>query len=402
MRKVLALLLVTALAEAAPSKAELKQAGRRFKEGDSAYKMGDFATAIPAFEDAFRISEDPFVLFNIAQCYRKQYEVDQDFGRLIKARELYKSFIRNLPDSPLKPDAEMNLADVEALIAAGPKKAQPTVSDSNPIEAARKLYDQADYTRAMAALDQALTTPRNSRESLIDIYKLRALVASRGGKADDARESFKRLLAIDASYVLSETAEATALGAYAEAKAFWAGKTPPSVMPNVPGKAAEGQDLKVDPKVGSDPLAMVAGFETLVRVKGAREFGRYSGMSIPATQMVAPGVEVVVLAVDTHGGTIASGGTLDQPLAVQVIASVPGRGPGVDADAMAVANARPEGEVTSQPLYKKWWVWAAAGAVVVGAVVGIVVATSGGGEGGTSTEPSPEPCFDISTGRACQ
>ena len=127
MRKVLALLLVTALAEAAPSKAELKQAGRRFKEGDSAYKMGDFATAIPAFEDAFRISEDPFVLFNIAQCYRKQYEVDQDFGRLSKAREPYKSVSSNVPDSPRKPDAEMNLADVEALIAAGPKKAQPTV-----------------------------------------------------------------------------------------------------------------------------------------------------------------------------------------------------------------------------------------------------------------------------------
>jgi len=109
--------LATVAGQAAPTKEALKEAGERFREGDKAYKLGDYVTAIAAFEDAFRLSEDPIVLFNIAQSYRKQYAVDQRRSRLVKARDLYRTFIREVSDDNLRSQAEGLLAEVERMLA---------------------------------------------------------------------------------------------------------------------------------------------------------------------------------------------------------------------------------------------------------------------------------------------
>lgn len=114
---LIAVMLVAFAAEAAPDRETMRQAGRSFKEGDQAYNLGEYLKAIAAFEDAYRLSEDPIVLFNIAQSYRKQYGVDNDRGRLVKARDLYRTFLRQAADATMRSQAEGLLAEVEQLLA---------------------------------------------------------------------------------------------------------------------------------------------------------------------------------------------------------------------------------------------------------------------------------------------
>jgi len=114
---LIALTLVAFDADGAPDRETMRQAGRAFKEGDQAYKLGEYVKAIAAFEDAYRLSEDPIVLFNIAQSYRKQFGVDNDRARLVKARDLYRTFLREVADAGMRSQAEGLLAEVEKLLA---------------------------------------------------------------------------------------------------------------------------------------------------------------------------------------------------------------------------------------------------------------------------------------------
>lgn len=96
----------------------MKEAGKHFMAGDQAYKLGDFTTAVKEFEEAFRLSEDPIVLFNIAQATRKQYEGEPEVRHLQRARDLYRTFLREVPDSSLRSEAEKLLKEVEDMLAA--------------------------------------------------------------------------------------------------------------------------------------------------------------------------------------------------------------------------------------------------------------------------------------------
>lgn len=114
---LVAVALLATSAYAKPDEEALREAGKRFRAGDQAYKLGDYAEAIAAFEDAFRLSEDPIVLFNIAQSYRKQFGIDGQRTRLVKARDLYRTFLREVSDPGLRTQAEGLLAEVEKLLA---------------------------------------------------------------------------------------------------------------------------------------------------------------------------------------------------------------------------------------------------------------------------------------------
>jgi tetratricopeptide (TPR) repeat protein len=125
-RALVVVMLLSAFgAQAAPDRATLRQAGQRYKEGKQAYDLGDYLKAIQAFEDAFRLSEDPILLFNVAQSYRKQFGVDSDRARLVKARDLYRTFLREVSDAGLHGQAEGLLAEVEKLLAETEKAATP-------------------------------------------------------------------------------------------------------------------------------------------------------------------------------------------------------------------------------------------------------------------------------------
>ena len=104
------LLCSSALAEpAAPTAASAREQARVAKQqnalGLKLFKQGDYQGAINAFWAAYQAKQAPQLLFSIAQANRLK-------GELVAARDLYQRFLNDAPDSPLRVEAETQLAAV--------------------------------------------------------------------------------------------------------------------------------------------------------------------------------------------------------------------------------------------------------------------------------------------------
>ena len=93
------------------------------------YDLGEFEKAAESYIEAYRLKSVPGVLFNIAQCYRQA-------GLYEKARQFYRSFMRESPDAKSRGLAESALKEVEDLLAqekrtkdAEPHGLQPPPAD---------------------------------------------------------------------------------------------------------------------------------------------------------------------------------------------------------------------------------------------------------------------------------
>jgi hypothetical protein len=89
---VRALMALLALASAGRAGAAEDHARELFAEGQSAFSAGRFAEAAQLFERAYADSKAPRLIWNIAQAYRRQYEVDRDLANLRRARALFHNF----------------------------------------------------------------------------------------------------------------------------------------------------------------------------------------------------------------------------------------------------------------------------------------------------------------------
>lgn len=79
---------------------------------------------------------------------------------------------------------------------------------------------------------------------------------------------------------------------------------------------------------------------------------------------------------------------LGSPPAVQPGASAPAAAPlPISASAVDLSAPAPADVPSSQPIFKKWWFWAGAGAVVVGA---IVIGVAASGSGGSTKPPASQ------------
>ena len=78
---------------------DLADAEDAFWKGKSSYDEGSYAEALTQFQTAYRLTNDPDVLYNIAQTYRKM-------GRCVLARDGYRRFTQLAPRSPLAAQAE--------------------------------------------------------------------------------------------------------------------------------------------------------------------------------------------------------------------------------------------------------------------------------------------------------
>ena len=379
-RVALALILVGAVAEAKPTRAALRKAARHFNSGDKAYRLGNYEKAMKQFEAAYALSEDPLVLLNIAQATRKQFEVDDDSGKLTRARDLYQSFLREAPDSPERANVESVLKKVEERLA----EREIASGRDDSVAAAKLLADQKEYEKALALLDTAEREPNNSNAGLIEIHKWRGILLAKSGREQDARDSFSRLLAMDPGHRLPETMEAPVLRAFVSARSWWAGKDPPRLVVSVPGKVDESKPLIVDAKVPSDPLKMVARVDILVRAEGEKEFVRYQGAMVPGKLIAPPGVEIIVLGVDVYGGTVCTEGA-DRPFKVTV-------GNGGIPPALSPVDTTVRTEAATAPPVTPWYrrplVWGTAGAVVVGGVITAILLTRDNG----ATNPCTGDC----------
>jgi tetratricopeptide (TPR) repeat protein len=84
-----------------------------YRKGMSFYDLGRFDDAIREFEAAYQYQEDPFYIFNLAQAYRRA-------GNGAKALELYRTYLRKVPNAPDRADVEQRIANLEKSLRSAP------------------------------------------------------------------------------------------------------------------------------------------------------------------------------------------------------------------------------------------------------------------------------------------
>ena len=100
-------------ARAAPPRDNAKA---MFQDGERNFQLGKFEAAIEAYERAFNLDPQPAFIFNIALAHRRQYEIDGKLEHLLRARELYRNYLKLDPDSPNRPGVEKLITELGARI----------------------------------------------------------------------------------------------------------------------------------------------------------------------------------------------------------------------------------------------------------------------------------------------
>jgi tetratricopeptide (TPR) repeat protein len=101
-------LLLAVAAHAQPS--ETEQLRKHFEDGSKAFNLGEFKRAVDEYKAAYNIRPDPVFLYNIAQAYRLD-------GNLQQALFFYKSYLTNSPKAPNRREVEGRIHELDQQIA---------------------------------------------------------------------------------------------------------------------------------------------------------------------------------------------------------------------------------------------------------------------------------------------
>lgn len=124
MKRAVVLLALAVMFAARGARADdLSDAKNYFKAGASAYAAGDYLAAIQALDAAYRLTPLPQIAFSLAQAERRQYFASREPAHLLRAIELYRTYLREVPTGGRRADATDALAQLEPLalnVVAGP------------------------------------------------------------------------------------------------------------------------------------------------------------------------------------------------------------------------------------------------------------------------------------------
>lgn len=96
------------------------EARRHYEEGTKAFNLGEFPRAIAEFKAAYNVKDDPSLLYNIAQSFRLQ-------GDTTQAIFFYRSFLRNMPNTPNHREVEGRIRALEKQLDDQKKEAPAPV-----------------------------------------------------------------------------------------------------------------------------------------------------------------------------------------------------------------------------------------------------------------------------------
>jgi tetratricopeptide (TPR) repeat protein len=380
----LALVLVCASAHAQqPAPKDSERARQAYTEGEAAYRLDRFDEAAKKYEEAYRIMKFPSILFDIAQCYRRQWETDKNPANLRRALDLYKAFLRDAPTASKRPVAERLVPDLEKALASENRRRREELlgraSGREGITVADQLIAENAFADAAAVLDRVLASSGNPREVVVAAYGKRAQVAAALGQKDMALEAFKRTLSLDPGY--PAPSDAAAQQAFAGAREYLSSKRPLAITHVPPGDIPAGHTAHVQVTVDSDPMQMIDELAVFYRVAGG---GAYSQsrvkkdtheIDIPAAFLsglpAGTRVEYYVAAVDRFGGELATQGSSREPFVFQL---------------GSLERQNGETPTAEAPIYRKWWFWALVGGVAVGGGTGAYFAARG-----SPNNPPPVP-----------
>lgn len=93
-----------------PSQISKEEAAKRFTEADQNYKLQEFEKALEQFSELYRLTHEPILLFNIAQCHRQMEHLEE-------ALKGYKFFLQEFSGDPeLRKSAESRITELEVAI----------------------------------------------------------------------------------------------------------------------------------------------------------------------------------------------------------------------------------------------------------------------------------------------
>lgn len=127
-----ALALLTPISPARAQDEQTDKARSHFEKGTAFYNLARFKDALTEFEAGYLQKSDPIFLYNIAQCHRQMNNPSE-------ALRFYRTYLRNAPKAPNRPDVERRITDLEALQAeqekarsAAPREAAPLPNTLGP------------------------------------------------------------------------------------------------------------------------------------------------------------------------------------------------------------------------------------------------------------------------------
>lgn len=148
-------LLIVAPRQAA-AQAEAKQ---YFDAGAAAYSAGDYQAAIQAFDAAYRVSPLPAIGFSLAQAERRQYFVSHEPEHLLRAIDLFHSYLAQVPTGGRRADATDALAQLEPLALALQRDSAAPAATAPAAEAKTRLMVRCEAPHASIALDGGKPAP---------------------------------------------------------------------------------------------------------------------------------------------------------------------------------------------------------------------------------------------------
>lgn len=118
MRTILCGMLVV-LFVAGPALAQEKLSGKQQAKmhnqmAKKLFNLGLFQEAAEEYQKAYQAAPAPAFLFNLAQCYKRISRKES----IEKAIFYFRSFLNNVPDTPMRDDIEKELAKLEKELAA--------------------------------------------------------------------------------------------------------------------------------------------------------------------------------------------------------------------------------------------------------------------------------------------
>jgi tetratricopeptide (TPR) repeat protein len=164
------------------------------------YQHGEFDAAIESFAAAYAMSNNPGLLFNVAQAYRLKGDCEH-------ARDYYQRYLGAAPDTPFKPSLERRVAEMEACVANRGATAAPGGAKRASLDPATTLSPAPSTSPPALALQPPPVSPAKRAA----VWTLRGSAAALlvgsavfGALALDAREDAKHAPTMVRAYELGD------------------------------------------------------------------------------------------------------------------------------------------------------------------------------------------------------
>jgi tetratricopeptide (TPR) repeat protein len=173
----------------AQSPEDIEKAAKIFQEAEGHYSLLEYQQALDKYKESYRLSNEPALLYNIAQCYRL-------LNRNEESIQSYKNFLRLAAASPEQQEvARKFIAELEA------KLAQPaTTAATQPVPKDEPKPEKPKNIPAFAALGGAGALGVGAVVTgLLGIgagIKLQTLQAADDSDPDEIIDTFKQMRAL--------------------------------------------------------------------------------------------------------------------------------------------------------------------------------------------------------------